>query len=192
MLNSDSKRRMRAIQPFLLSLLLLMLAACAKPGSPCDDPAGCYVIYPGETILFGVIAPLSGDQSCSEVRTTLENLQKSITGKKIKGHPIDISIWDTYSTDKAIENGLVASFSQPTLIASLVLMCDSSSRSETLRAWLDNNFLILTDPSQLIEGINQLDQFAVERENILFIPRSAWMVGIIEKQLKSTEGYDER
>ena len=192
MLNSDSEQRMRAIQPFLLSLFLLMLVACVKPGPPCDDPAGCYVIYHGETILFGVIAPLSGDQSCSEVRTTLANLQRSVSVKKIKGHPIGLSIWDTYSTDKAIENGLVASFSQPTLIASLVLMCDSSSRSETLRAWLDNNFLILTDPSKLIEGINQLDQFAVEHENFLFIPRNAWMVGIIGKQLKSTEGYDER
>ncbi|MCX8023914.1 MAG: hypothetical protein N3A60_01790 [Thermanaerothrix sp.] len=150
------------------------------------------MIYRGESILFGVIAPLSGDQSCPEVRVTLRSLRENLSGKKVQGYPIDFYIWDTYSSDEILNHSLVASFSQPTLLASLVLTCNSSSSIETLRGWSDSNFLILTDSSQLIEGINQLDKLAVHNGAFLFIPRSAWMMSIIEKQVDLMEGYDQR
>lgn len=176
----------------LLVTLLITLTACTKPEPLCDDPAGCYTFYPGETILFGVIAPLSGDQSCPEIRMTWKNLQKSVSEKKIRGYPIDLSIWDTYSSDEALENSLVTSFSQPTLLAALVLTCNSSFPSETLRAWSDSNLLVLTNPSQLTEGIIRLEKLAILTRDFLIIPRSAWMMSIIEEQSESVKDYDER
>lgn len=180
------------LRSLLLVTFLIALTACTKPEPLCDDPAGCHVFHHGETILFGVIAPLSGDQSCPEIRMTLENLQQSVTQKEIHGYPIDLSIWDTYSSDEALESSLVTSFSQPTLLATLVLTCNSTSPSETLRAWLEGNLLILTNPSQLTEGIVQLEKLAILSRDFLIIPRSVWMMSIIEGQSESVKDYDQR
>lgn len=103
-----------------------------------------------------------------------------------------LSIWDTYSSDEALEDSLVTSFSQPTLLAALVLTCNSAFPSETLRFWSNSHLLILTDPSQLIEGIHRLEKLAILSGDFLFIPRSVWMMSIIEEQSELLENYDQR
>lgn len=183
---------MYTLRSLLLVTLLIPLTACTRPERFCDDPAGCYIIYRGEIILFGVIAPLSGDQSCPEIRMTLKHLQQSVSQKKIHGYPMALSIWDTYSSDEALEDSLVTSFSQPTLLAALVLTCNSAFPSETLRFWSNSHLLILTDPSQLIEGIHRLEKLAILSGDFLFIPRSVWMMSIIEEQSELLENYDQR
>lgn len=173
-------------QPSFLLLtvfLLLALAGCTQATYPCPDPAGCFVIQSQETIQFGVIAPLSGDRSCPETRNILKNLNQVISNKKIKGHSLALSIWDTYSTDESMESALVEFFSQPTLIAVLVLQCQDKAQEEPSNPWIKNVYPLLTEPSHLIEGIAHLDSLVVLKGNDLIIPRGAWRMSIIGDQV---------
>ncbi|KPL84614.1 hypothetical protein SE15_06035 [Thermanaerothrix daxensis] len=179
-----SRTEMRRLQHGILVIVIhLALIGCTQSSHLCLDPAGCIVIHSDEPIQIGVIAPLSGDRSCPEARTTLENLNQLIGDKKIKGHPLALSIWDTYSTYELMETALVELSAQPTLVAILVIQCQSTAQEEALlKTWMNYNYFLVTDPTRLVKGIAHLDSLIIPKGEDLILPRSLWRAVIIGDQ----------
>ncbi len=183
-LSIDLRTEMRRLQYGILVIVIhLALIGCTHSSHLCLDPAGCIVIHSDEPIQIGVIAPFSGDRSCPEARTTLENLNQLVGDKKIKGHPLALSIWDTYSTYESMETALVELSAQPTHIAILVLQCQSTAQEEALlKTWMNHNNFLVTDPIRLVKGIAHLDSLIIPKGEDLILPRSLWRAGIIGDQ----------